>query len=117
MITLEWLGVDGSVWNLRTGEVRMALGASGFGLVKLTTFTQSQGNRDGQRATGWKAEPQSLVWPMKKGYPGWSAREWYALDKAWWKACLPHLQGTMRVTAPDGLQRTVRARVESDGPL
>jgi len=112
---MEWLGTDGSVWNWRTGEVRLAPGATGLGLLKLTTFVQSNGNRDGQRATGWKADPQTLVLPMKSGYPGWSAATWYDLQKRWWKACLPHQYGTLRVTAPDGTQRSVRARVTDDG--
>jgi hypothetical protein len=115
VILLEWLGTDGSVWNWRTGEVRLARGAQGLGLLKLTTFTQSQGTRDGQRATGWKADPQTLVLPMKKGYDGWSSASWYDLDKRWWRACQPHLQGTLRVTAPDSSVRTVKLRVTDDG--
>jgi hypothetical protein len=113
---VEWLGVDGSTWDLRNGEVRLALSSTGWGLAELTTFVQSNGVRDGQRATGWRAEPRTLQWPMKKGYGTWSSRQFLEVDRAWWAACLPHKSGTVRVTGPDGLQRTLRARVTADGP-
>lgn len=114
---LEWLGVDGSVWDLRSGPVRLAPGAQGLGMIPLTAFTQDRGVRSGQRFVGWRVDPQTISLPLRVGWEGWRSTDWETFSRSWWKACRPHRQGTLRVTATDGSVRTVAARVTSDGPL
>lgn len=115
-IRLEWLGVDGSVWDLRDGPVRLGAGGTGgLGFTPLQTFTRQSAVLDGQVATGWRAQARDLTLPILKSRPGWSTRSWADVDRAWWKACQPHKAGAFRVTAWDGQQRTLPARVTDDG--
>jgi hypothetical protein len=121
-VLLEYVAPAGTVWDLRTGPVRMAPGAQGLGLLSLTDFTTSRGPRGGQRRTGWSVNPQDLVLPMKAGYPGWTARTWDDVDEAWWKDVRPHLDGAiLRATYSVGaLVKSVRevpVRTKNDGPF
>lgn len=116
MIRLEWLGTDGSVWDLRDGPVRLAAtGTKGLGIGALTTFTRQSAVQDGQVATGWRADPREVSLPLLKSYPGWSALAWADVDRAWWDACQPHKVGAFRVTDWDGNVRTLPARLTDDG--
>lgn len=114
-ILLEWLGADGSTWNLRDGAVRLAAsGTGGLGFPKLTTFTRQSSVLDGQVVTGWRAEPREFPLPLKLGYPGWSALAWRDIQAAWWASCRPDKSGTLRVTRWDGGQRTLPCRLVAD---
>lgn len=117
---LEYVAPDGTVWDLRSGPVRMAPGAQGLGMLSLTDFTTSRGVRGGQRRTGWAVNAQDFVLPMKLGYPGWTTRTYEDVDAAWWGDVRPNLDGgILRCTySKNGTQisvRSVAVRTKSDG--
>jgi hypothetical protein len=115
MIGLTYTGWDGSVWDFRTGPVRLTTdGLEGLSNLTFNVYTQDTALRDGQFMTGWKAEARELILPLMFGRTG-DALEWLALERRWMKLMHPAKPGTLTVTAPDGSARTLDMRFVDDG--
>jgi hypothetical protein len=115
MIAMTWTGWDGSVWDLRTGPVRLTDdGVQGLSNLDFEVFTQDTALRDGQIMTGWKAKPRDVVLPVLLGQ---SVDEdaWLALERAWMRTMHPAKPGKLTVTAPDGSARGLALRFVDDG--
>lgn len=117
MIGVQWIGWDGSVWDLRTGQVKMTkAGVTGLGHLSYDAYTRETALSDGQRFTGWRANPRSILLPVLIGQTA-TEDEWMALDSAWWKTMRPDKPGTLIVVAPDGSSRSIRLRFVDDGNM
>jgi hypothetical protein len=115
MIEMTWTGWDGSVWDLRTGQVRLTNdGVEGLSNLDFTIYTQDTALRDGQFMTGWKAAPRDVIMPVMLG-PVESDLEWLTLERAWFKTMHPAKPGTLSITAPDGSARGPTLRFLDDG--
>jgi hypothetical protein len=116
MIGITWTGWDGSVWDLRTGGVRLTNGGiQGLSVFKFDSFTTDSAARDGQRYQGYRAQPRSVLLPVMVGSTTMTELEYLATEKAWFKTMRPGMYGTLTVTTPDGGSRWLKLRFEDDG--
>lgn len=113
-IQINYIDGLGVTWDLAGGPVRLAPGAQGLGLLKVTAFTQTRGVRGGQRFAGWAVQPQGFTFPMRKSYPQYTDRSWADVDAAWWAGCTPDVQGLLQMIGPQGT-RQVKVRTVDDG--
>ena len=117
MIGVKWVGWDGSEWDLRTGAVKMTkAGMTGLGHLTFESYFRETALTDGQRQTGWRALPRTVLLPVMIGQTA-TEDEWIALDSAWWKTMRPDKPGKLIVTAPDGTSRSLSLRFEDDGNM
>lgn len=117
MIKAAWTGWDGSEWDLRSGQVRLTNGGfEGLSMAPVENFTRETALTDGQRYTGWRAQPRKVLMPVLIGQAQ-SELAWLQLERAWWKTMRPGKEGTLSITAPDGATRTLGLRFEDDGGL
>lgn len=116
MIEIRYTGTDGSVWDLRRGDVRLtSAGIAGLGNPDVEWFTRESPMLDGQSLSGWKLKPRPVFLPMLLGADTWDEDDWLPLDRAWWAANALGEYGTLRVTAPDGTWRELLLRFADDG--
>lgn len=115
MIGIKWTGWDGSVWDLRTGPVRLTTGGiEGLLSLKFDSFTRDSAARDGQRFQGWRAQPRDVFLPVLiMRQP--TEDKWLEVDRAWWKTMQPGRIGTISVTTGDGNTRHLDVRFIDDG--
>lgn len=114
MIGITWTGQDGSVWDLRTGRVRLMGEVEGLGYLGFDRFTQDTAARDGQRFQGWRAGPRSVLLPVLVG-PGRDETDYINLERAWWKSLHPNYPGKLSITTHDGMTRELILRLVDDG--
>lgn len=115
MIGIKFTGWDGSVWDLRTGAVRLtADGIEGLGNLDFEVFVQDTAMRHGQTMTGWRGKPRDVLLPVMFG-PFPSEAEWLRLTRLWWKVMHPQKVSTLTVQAPDGTERNLDVRFVNDG--
>lgn len=66
-ITVEWIGCDGSVWDLSSGDQGVALHPNVEGMHDpiMTKFSSVARAVPGKRGRGSRAEARSVFWPLK----------------------------------------------------
>lgn len=97
-IDIQWIGWDGSVWNLSTGAEGVVLQASGTeGLhdPQLTKYQSVARAIPGARNRGWRAEKRQVFWPMHI-YSDSSAA-WAETYRRFFASIHPDKSGTWRV--------------------
>jgi len=115
VIGLVLEGWDGSVWDLRTGPVRVTSdGVEGLNGLTFDRFVQDTAMLDGQRFTGWRGKPRDFLLPVLLG-PFRDAAQWQALSALWWRLMHPGKVNVLRITAPDGTVRMLDMRYVDDG--
>jgi hypothetical protein len=115
MIGVKWVGWDGSEWDLRSGLVHLAKGGlQGAGFLRSEAFTQETALSDGQRFTGWRARPRTVLLPVIIGQAA-NETDFMAIDTAWWKTMRVDKTGSLQVTAPNGITRKLDCRFVNDG--
>lgn len=113
---IEWLGPDGSQWDILGGPVRLSTGgASGFGMPEFDFFTQETPAGDGQRLTGWRMKPRPVFLPFN--FKDAANTDYTGLQRDWWDAWTPGEYGTLRVTDNLGKVRMLEMRFEDDTTL
>jgi hypothetical protein len=115
MIGVSLVGVDGSQWDLRRGQIVLGPGAEGFGLPKFDRPTTESPARDGQQlqGTGSRALARSGILPMIMQEQA-TDLAWLALQRAWWAAWSPDLPCLLSVTDPAGAVRSLKVFLDSD---
>lgn len=115
MIGVSLLGVDGSSWDLRAGQVVLGPGPEGFGLPTFERPTVETPAIDGQRlqSIGSRAKARSGLLPCIM-QPQDTEAAWLALQRAWWAAWSPDAPCTLTVTDPNGGRRSIAAYLDSD---
>jgi len=114
MIGVTWTGWDGSHWDLHKGPVYLQPGVDLFSMLTGDAFVRQTALTDGQRFSGWRAEPRAGLLPVLIGRSQ-TETEWLALDRAWWRTMRIDRPGTLTVTAPDGSVRRLKLRFVNDG--
>ena len=101
-----WTGTDGSVWDLTTGPVQIASGASGFGIPNPTHWWDEAPTVDGAAWQGMRTPGREVFLPIHaKG-----GDDQIALERAFFASISPRSEGTLRLTAPDGTWREINLR-------
>lgn len=121
-IRSQWVGFDGSIWDLHTGAQGVTLlndGLVGLHLPKFDRYLSSSRAVPGHRRRGSRARARDVVWPLL--VHGDTADEWLARDTGFWHTIHPDLEGTWRVGVgtrePRELRLTARGDDDHEYPL
>lgn len=96
----EWVGPDGSVWDLNAWESGLILdsrGVEGLHNPVITRNTSKSRRIPGHRLRGWRAEAREVFWPVFI-YADDTA-DWLAVHREFFQTIHPDRAGTWRVTA------------------
>jgi len=116
---LWWVGVDGSAWNLLTGEQGM-LAQQGVKGLKLPTFknlASVSARQDGQVHRGTRWDPRTVVLPYFVGdvggvsTQGFVQGDWRALDRAVEQSMSTEAVAWLTVVSDVGGYRTLQVRL------
>jgi len=116
---LWWVGVDGSVWDLLTGEQGM-LAQQGVKGLKLPTFknlASVSARQDGQVHRGTRWDPRTVVLPYFVGdvggvsTQGFVQGDWRALDRAVEQSMSTENVSWLTVISDIGGYRTLQVRM------
>lgn len=117
-ITIEWLGWDGSVWDLTTGEQGVALqpGYQGFSMPPIQRFEREGPSVHGSYYTGFRSQTRKLFLPLKiiVGHGVFNGNTWTSLDSRFFRTLRPDKTGTLRVTTAQGQVRELVCRYDED---
>lgn len=114
MIGIIWEGVDGSVWDLRNGPVRLTEDApSGLGSFESEAFTRETPTTDGATLLSVRRKPRTIDLPVMINV-GFPPDAWQAWDRSWWKSLSEEEYGTLHVTDTLGDVRSIALRFSSD---
>lgn len=97
-ITVEWVGADGSRWNLADGTEGVALqayGTEGMHDPILTKFSSKSRAIAGKRPRGWRAEERPVFWPVLV-YTD-NSDQWVDTYDRFFASIHPDVPGTWRV--------------------
>lgn len=112
-LLVEWLGVDGSRWNLNDWPSGVCLAnAPVIGLDNPAWEDQAQDRPSGQRFLDARTNPRQVEWPV---HVFTDPDAWAAVHTAWRKSFHPRRVGTWRVTTPDGRWRELDLRLTDSG--
>jgi hypothetical protein len=118
VIGIEWVGWDGSRWDLREGREGVVLTQQSLAFIEqfeTEDFTTTAAYVDGQRHEGWRGLPREFdVQVATIGDLG--ALGWAATEAAWKRTMRPGRPGTFIVSDPAGGTRTLTARAKSVVP-
>jgi hypothetical protein len=115
VIAVTLTGADGSIWDLRSGPVRMeADGVEGFGFPKITRPTRSTPGRSGQRRTNPKSTAAAREGLLPVELTAQSEADYFALSDAWWRAWDPDIAGKLTVTRSTGETREIACFLSED---
>lgn len=101
-LSLEWIGHDGSIWDLNDPRGGLALyrkGVEGLHFPRITKNSSTSRAIPGKRLRGWRAESRDVFWPVYLGGDGSDA--WLERHSAFFDTIHPSLPGTWRVSAGD----------------
>lgn len=110
-IEIQWTGTDGSVWDLRHGDVRLSdAGIAGLGMPLFQIQSSDSAVADGQTVEGFKVLPRSVLLPVRFRTPS------PAIQSAFWRSVSPFNSGMGKLTVGRaGIERTLGLRFEDDG--
>lgn len=112
---ISWAGADGSEWDLRRGPVQITeAGIKGLGFGEFDEYSRTPPLIDGQVFAGTRQKPRTVFLPLLLGVDTTDALAWLDLERRWWRSVNPDIPGTLTVTAPDGLSRSVGIRFIDD---
>lgn len=115
-ITIEWLGWDGSVWNLTSGEQGVALqpGFQGFSMPSIQRYEREGPAVHGSYYQGFRVETRRIFLPLLVLSESGKQNFWTSLDSSFFRTLRPDKTGTLRVTDPAGQRREITCRFEGD---
>lgn len=114
---LEWIGWDGSVWDLtdwRSGVFVTKDGVEGLSRPTHTDWIAPMSPAmHGQQFNGFVVDPRKIFLPLYL-YSDLGSEAFQQLDTAFWNTLKPNKYGTLRYTSTAGV-RTIQARFKDDG--
>lgn len=115
-IEIQWMGTDGSVWDLRRGPVRTtSAGIKGLSMPDVQDQTKTTALRDGQRLTGWRLKPRDVWLPLR--FKDEAAQDVEGVQRDFWRSMAIGESGTLTVTDSSGAPRSLSLRFQDDGGL
>lgn len=113
-VGIEWVGTDGSRWDIRRGLVRISTeGVEGFAEPDLTWQTQQLAGVHGRRTTGYLFDHREVWLPLR--FKGAAERDVEGVQRQWWKACRPGGVGRLEVFDALGERRSLDVHVTDNG--
>jgi hypothetical protein len=119
ILDVQWLGVDGSVWDLYSGVdgVSLADGLSGLHLPTWTQQVATSARVAGRAYKGTVYGPRTAVLNLNVG-DIWGGsprvgRAWRDLDAAWWRSLSPEVPGRLLVSSDSGGFRFLDCRLDA----
>lgn len=97
-IRSQWIGFDGTIWDLHSGGQGVALlndGLVGLHMPRFDRYTSTLRVVPGHRLRGTHARPRSVVWPLF--VHGDTQLQWLSTEQGFWKTIHPEIPGTWRV--------------------
>lgn len=115
-ITIEWLGWDGSIWNLTSGEQGVALqpGFQGLSMPPIQRFEREGPAVHGSYYQGFRVQTRRIFLPLLIISESGKQNLWTDLDASFFRTLRPDRTGTLRVTDPQGRRREITCRFEGD---
>ncbi len=95
----QWIGWDGSVWDLHSGAQGVVLlkdGVTGLHMPRFDLYTSTTRAVPGHRRRGSRARARDVVWPVL--VYGDTSAEWHQKDADFWHTIHPDKEGTWRIT-------------------
>lgn len=96
--SVQWVGVDGSVWDLVSGAEGVVLlfdGVEGLHSPVLTKYSSESRAVPGVRARGWRATSREVFWPVL--VYGDSSEAWRDTYARFFNSIRPDVEGVWRV--------------------
>lgn len=97
-IRSQWIGFDGTVWDLHSGAQGVALlneGLVGLHMPRFDRYTSTSRVVPGHRLRGTHAKPRDVVWPLFIHSDVQSL--WLSVEQGFWHTIHPEIPGTWRV--------------------
>lgn len=98
-ISCQWIGADGSQWDLDTGMAGAVLqrsGTEGLHEPPITKYSSRSRAFPGKRSRGWRADARAVFWPILV-YSHASSEEWKDRYRAFFDSIHPEQPGTWRI--------------------
>lgn len=114
-LQFTWTGTDGVEWDLTSGPIRLARGASGFGLPKPTHWLQEAPTLDGASWQGMRTGPREVFLPVN--VRGSDADDMLAIEAAFFAGLDPQGEGVLRATTHRGTFREIRLRYDDGADI
>ena len=109
------LGWDGSIWDLRNGDVWLTGDeVIGLGMPEFDARIRESPRSHGQQLMGYRFKPRDVLLPLFVGRSE-SPEAWEMLDGAWWSLWAPDRTNWWSVQGPAGKTRYLAVRYQSDG--
>lgn len=113
----EWIGTDGTVWDLTdpaSGLFLVQEGVEGLHLPPMSPVHRESPNLAGASYNGYRIEARPVTWVIYI-YSDDTSEDFYDLDARFWKSLKIGSTGIWRVTLPDGSSRQLTCRVIPKG--
>lgn len=116
MLLIEWVGTDGSTWDLVNGDVQLSnAGIQGLGMPTATDQVKVTPGAHGQRFQSWKLNPREVFLPLI--FNADSNADVEGIQRAFWHSMTIGEYGTLNVTDGNGYTRSLDLRFVDDGTL
>ena len=115
-LAMQWIGWDGTAWDLATGVSGLGMmpGVRGLHMPPTKHYKDTYPTTAGSRWRGYQIEEREVFWPIQV-YSDYGTQEWLNHDKAFWRTMSPAKTGTWLVTQPNGTTRSLTLRFQDDG--
>lgn len=116
MLNIEWVGTDGSTWDLVNGDVQLSnAGVMGLGMPTATDQVKITPGSHGQRFQSWKLNPREVFLPLI--FNAASNADVEGIQRAFWHSMTIGEYGSLNVTDGNGYTRSLDLRFVDDGTL
>lgn len=116
MLQIEWVGTDGSVWDLINGDVSLSnAGITGLGMPLTFDTTRQTALYHGQTLQSWRLEPREVFLPLL--FTGDSFTDVEGIQRNFWHSMALGEYGSLNVTDGNGYTRSLELRLVSDNGL
>lgn len=116
MLQIEWVGTDGSVWDLISGDVALSnQGITGLGMPLTFDTTRQTALYHGQTLQSWRLEPREVFLPLV--FRGNAFTDPEGVQREFWRSLSLGEYGYLNVTDGLGYTRSLELRLLSDNGL
>jgi hypothetical protein len=117
-LTIEWIGWDGTIWDLTSGEQGVVLlpGFQGFSMPEVQRYEREGPSVHGSYYTGFRVNSRKIFLPIKilTGASIGDIFQFTNIDSKFFDSLRPDVTGTLRVTTPGGGTREIECRFDTD---
>jgi len=112
-LTLEWVGTDGSIWDLLAGPVRTTIaGIRGLAMPDIDYQNQETPLIHGQTTESWRMPARTVFLPLR-----FVTADVVGTQRLFWQSVTPGKTGTLTVGDGFGGIRTLGLKFKDDGGI